>query len=89
MKIVLSRDVVWLNKLYAEHMKIKRLKEIVIEDDEMSDQEGTEENVNEDEGASEKKIMLLTENFGCIFNKIFSEKVNKFGYLCYRNIRAT
>ena len=34
----LSRDVIWLKKMYAEHPKIKRVKEITIEDKEDEDE---------------------------------------------------
>jgi len=31
-KVILSRDVIWFKKMYAEHEKIKRVKEITIKD---------------------------------------------------------
>lgn len=32
-RVILSRDVIWLNKLYAEHNHIERIKEINLDDD--------------------------------------------------------
>ena len=49
-KIVLSRDVVWLKRFYAEHMKIKRLRvvDIHVNSDDDTDSESGRDNGDDD-----------------------------------------
>jgi hypothetical protein len=53
-KVILSRDVIWLKKMYAEHENVKRVKQVAVDlteddtdEDDDSGQEGSQANAND------------------------------------------
>ena len=63
-KIIMSRDILWLNKTFGEYFEIKKTHMIVIDNDDEDDDEENRENENEEENENPQENLQESDDEG-------------------------